>query len=131
MTNFTGLKQFRVKHTWLEDVEAVIQIDFDRPDIYEQMKVHYEFFHSLDNPDDKEEILEKFLQHIAGGVWFVSASGEYNTQGVRRHVTELEGYPHLDGQTGFWLMSHEHPEVEDYDFEIEATEGVDYFVSEG
>lgn len=127
---YKGVQQFKVKHQWMDDVECVIEIDFDYPNIFENMKEHYLFYHKLKDENDKVEILNRFLQHIGAAVWFVSASGRYNTYGVRDEVSEMEGYPKLDGTTGIKLMAHEHPEVSNSDFDIEITQDYEYYEPE-
>lgn len=104
---YKGKKQFNVENRLNDEIFSIIQIDFDHESIWELMHQAVAFFNKIPEDIEQEDLLERFLQHLASSVWFFGANNKESTYGLRDTISNEEGYFNLDGSQGVYLLQHE------------------------
>lgn len=126
--DYKGIKQFNVENRLNDEIFSIIQIDFDHKDIWELMHQAVAFFHKIPEDIEKEDLLERFLQHLASSVWFFGANNNENTYGLRNTIENQEGYFKVDGSQGVYLLEHEVIDgSDDSDYSFKEVSGYEPF----
>jgi len=127
--NYTGKKQFKVTNNWDDDMNCVIEIDFNHPDVVDKIKNMVEFWSGWEDLlyDNDEDYVKAFLKMTGADIQRVALERDYNTQGVRSAYDDREGWYKMDGTDGITILQHSTIEWDEDDFEIEETSGVKKF----
>lgn len=115
-------KIYTLEHedTWSE---IKIQIDFDVPDVEENIKLMVEFWYGWEDRLAMEDgdYVDTFLKQLASNALRLSIEGN-SLQGILHYFENAEGWMTLDGSRGIEILSVDSYSIEEYQFDIISEE---------